>query len=656
MRKHFLIDWFDYHFITILLHFLFFLQSFDSDEQYFCIFCLSIFSDRTQTRRHYQEHVDYYPIVCNHCGISCTDLGAFERHLLKRHPQRPLNRAYAKRFEPDIENWLDNFLFSQLQLIKSIPHRPPCPVCNRLRPNQPKQDEPIGSNSFAQAVDHVHQHLCYFPFECLKCKSQGNEYFIALNLSKAKLHIDSKHPELDQTKGDCLNVFRKTVEIPKVDELIRKCFLDDGIKFPSYLNESKGRIFDDGDGKNEEEKDIHSLSTNSNHSHFSLLNTSLNLNPNCLNLCNEPLNSNQGLFEQLLCCNETMPELSDAPLSKISQVADTMNQSLFTLTPNNMSTLHQTLNQTESNAHLKPETDQSKSKLTHFSNLDSDQIDFSNTTNLTISKKNADQIEPNSSVTKPFICIFCNQRFASQTLCYDHYCLHLSYHPFRCRLCSQSFTSIERFRVHHQSEHSSHRSAQYELQENSSISIWLNQFFSLQQPNDIVKLDCHCSNYCPLCVKAGTCCTFKQCNFINHSSEFIREHIFRHLSYPIFECLTCQGTTQPFRLNRLQEQAYHHLKKHHRVQASSISTDLLRYYRKCVHIPLVERIVEDCIRKYKNYVDSHKHVIRNPTIKPLPIKSNDDLPALNTLQPLNPNLLQSEALAIKNPSKTVRLK
>lgn len=50
-------------------------------------------------------------------------------------------------------------------------------------------------------IDHVHRHLCYLPYECIKCKNEGKEFLVAYFESKAHSHIKLKHPDVDDTES-----------------------------------------------------------------------------------------------------------------------------------------------------------------------------------------------------------------------------------------------------------------------------------------------------------------------------------------------------------------------------------------------------------------------------------------------------------------------
>lgn len=186
--------------------------------EYFCVFCEDRFKDKDEARRHYQKHINYKPFICSLCGEGTTDLNEFLKHHTDVHPDAEKGR-YKRREQPHIDKWINGFLYAQATIIRALPPREICPVCDKVF----SQDQIIAARprrcTVNRKIDHVHRHLCYLPYECLRCKAEGKEFLVAYFESKAHSHIKLKHPEVDDTESRW-NLFQKTHAIPKLDEWI----------------------------------------------------------------------------------------------------------------------------------------------------------------------------------------------------------------------------------------------------------------------------------------------------------------------------------------------------------------------------------------------------------------------------------------------------
>lgn len=92
----------------------------DLNVEYFCIFCQELKTkDKEEARRHYQRHVDYYPLVCSLCGQGSCDLPEFLKHHTSTHPNSEKGR-YKRREQPQIDKWINGFLYAQATIIRAF--------------------------------------------------------------------------------------------------------------------------------------------------------------------------------------------------------------------------------------------------------------------------------------------------------------------------------------------------------------------------------------------------------------------------------------------------------------------------------------------------------------------------------------------------------
>lgn len=200
----------------------------DLNVEYFCIFCRDLRTrDKEDARRHYQRHVDYYPLVCSLCGDGACDLSEFLEHHTSRHPDSEKGR-YKRKESPQVEKWINGFLYAQATIIRAFPPRECCLVCEQVfDPDLVASVRPRRC-TINRKIDHLHRHLCYLPYECMKCKDEGKEFSVAYFESKAHSHIKLKHPDVDDHDSRWF-VFQKTTSIPKLDEFISEYLSNFGI-------------------------------------------------------------------------------------------------------------------------------------------------------------------------------------------------------------------------------------------------------------------------------------------------------------------------------------------------------------------------------------------------------------------------------------------
>lgn len=223
----------------------------DLNVEYFCIFCSELKTkDKEEARRHYQRHVDYYPLVCSLCGEGACDLSEFLKHHTSNHPNSEKGR-YKRREQPQIDKWINGFLYAQSTIIRAFPPREQCLVCEKVfDPNLIAATKPRRC-TINRKIDHFHRHLCYLPYECMKCKEEGKEFLVAYFESKAHSHIKLKHPDVDDQESRWF-VFQKTTSIPKLDTFISSYLAKFGISMEherrpvkkSHVRESNDFVHD----------------------------------------------------------------------------------------------------------------------------------------------------------------------------------------------------------------------------------------------------------------------------------------------------------------------------------------------------------------------------------------------------------------------------
>ena len=195
-------------------------QPVTGETDYFCVFCdQRDFSGREDVRRHYQHHLEYYPILCSLCGSRATDLPDFLKHHTTCHPGCEKGK-YKRRELPHVDRWLSGFLYAQSTIVTAFPPREQCPVCDKVFSAEQIAGARPRRCTINRKIDHVHRHLCYLPYTCVKCRDEdGKEFLVAYFESKAHSHIKLKHPDVDDQQSRWF-VFQKTIAIPKLDNFV----------------------------------------------------------------------------------------------------------------------------------------------------------------------------------------------------------------------------------------------------------------------------------------------------------------------------------------------------------------------------------------------------------------------------------------------------
>ncbi|KAI1293743.1 hypothetical protein HDE_06316 [Halotydeus destructor] len=182
---------------------------------YLCIFCDERFKEKDSAKRHYQEHLQYYPLICSLCGKALLDLPEFLAHHTANHSDEAKGR-FKRKERPHFDDWIETFLNSQKAGITAFPPREHCPVCSKVFPVEKIEEAKPRRCTVNRKIDHIHRHLCYLPFECVLCKEEGKEFRIAYFESKAHSHIKQKHPTVDETESRW-KIYQKTAAISKLD-------------------------------------------------------------------------------------------------------------------------------------------------------------------------------------------------------------------------------------------------------------------------------------------------------------------------------------------------------------------------------------------------------------------------------------------------------
>lgn len=465
------------------------------------------FRSRLSARRHFQEHIEYYPIVCNHCGISCTDLAAFERHLLKRHPERPLNGSYLKSFRVEIDDWIDSFLFAQLQLVKTYSFCDFCPVCVRLQSIEPtwkeSRKQQTSTLSIGEKINHVYRHLCYLPFECSECQqTEGKQYAVAYFDTNAHCHVKQKHFNLSSKDFDLF--FKKNVTISKLDDLI--------VNYLKQVNIDLDHFF-------------------SVHHHISDYFDCFKLEQ--VNQLDQSVESNEletnvSVLEQLLCCNE---RLTDYPDLQNSSEDDSKSNEPIEEKTNELKDKMKTFLVIRSPANTVQPVPQPKPLIVPPSPLVKQNEKFVNKVKLFLSNN--------------LICIFCVYKFGDRNEYWRHVQTHYS------NFVKSPYDLYKNDSI------------------NNWLDYFIK--FQKQNRIKVLECECayHCpfcwsvhqaSSYRPL-----------ECDRNHHSVSFFEEHIYRHLCYPLYKCLICDLKSKNFQIHRSQRQTDLHLKEQHQITAINSS-------------------------------------------------------------------------------------
>lgn len=510
---------------------------------YFCIFCSEKFTSKESAYHHFQNHVDYYPIMCLTCGEGLTDLQSFLIHHRETHPEAVKGR-YKKKEQPVIDKWISSFLYSQTTITNAFPPRDQCPVCDRVFTRQEIESSRPRRCTINRRIDHLHRHMCYLPYECLKCKESGTEFFVAYFESKAHSHIKQKHPEIDDNESRW-HIFQKTITIPKLDEFIENYLSQFGISMQFERRPVK------------KAKQFSSPEEFNNKNNFGLIdlnNSSLNLNM---------------VFSDLIDSSNVL-ELNKDKLNIKSH--NNKDIDLIVIDDNNDIAIDECVNNNNSN--------------------DSDIV-------VNVSPHSLfDKSVTFNAEEDSYFCIFCpTVKYFSKTDAYSHYGEHLDYLPVLCKICGFKFSNVDHLMTHHQSMHSTQTNVDYQICEDQILMKWVNEFLESQfdYQKAIKKvMPCSCSYNCPVCVKLiNNQLSTSLIPCTQHNDVSFSVHIHQHLVYFPYECITCKRNGKTVRVPNLDSMAMNHLKEH-KIESSSMY-QLCKNFPKTLVIPKLEKMIGDSV-------------------------------------------------------------
>ena len=247
--------------------------------EYFCAFCKEKFLGKDIAYRHYQVHLEYYPIVCQVCRDGFTDMEQYVDHHKRQHP-KILNGRYKKIQNPIVDKWISGFLYSQAtSIVRSFPAREQCPVCEIVFTKEEIKAQKPRRCTINRRIDHVHRHLCYLPYECIKCKENNCTFYVAYFESKAHSHIKQRHPEIDDNEYRW-EIFQRAISIPKLDEFVKNYFAKFMISMEFERRPIKKKPLLQQQNKMPTELSLVSLTSTSNSTEFELN----EINPNLFNM------------------------------------------------------------------------------------------------------------------------------------------------------------------------------------------------------------------------------------------------------------------------------------------------------------------------------------------------------------------------------------
>lgn len=537
--------------------------------EYFCIFCTEKLLSKENAYQHYQNHVDYYPIICLTCGERLTDLQSFLTHHRETHPEAVKGR-YKKKEQPNIDKWITSFLYSQATIVKAFPPREQCTVCEQVFTREEVDANRPRRCTINRRIDHMYRHLCYLPYECLLCrKESGPEFFVAYFESKAHSHIKQKHPEIDDNESRW-DVFQKTIFIPKLDEFIENYLSQFGISLQFERRPVK---------KSKQLSPQEKSNTNS-------------LNPIDLNESSYNLNM---IFSD---------NIDSAKVLEMNHnIRDNHKKGFDTSMDDN--------------------NDVSINECNNNSN-DSD-IVVNVSPHILFDKSVTFNTEEDS-----YFCIFCPAINLSKTDAYSHYGEHLEYFPVICRICGSKFSNVDHLMTHHQSIHSSQTIVDYEISEDQVLMKWVNEF--LESQLDYRKavnrkvMPCSCSYNCPVCVKLmANEMTNSYMPCAEHNDVSFSVHIHQHLNYFPYECSICKRSGKSVRVPNLDLLAMNHIREHKIESASMVQ--LCKNFPKTLVIPKLEKMIGDSVHR-KRVSEKQNKLVTNPLQAELTTSSsplNNDL-------------------------------
>lgn len=523
-------------------------QEEDLNVDYFCIFCQDFTTkDKDEARRHYQSHVDYHPIICSLCGVGSTDLPEFLKHHTSKHPEAEKGR-YKRKEQPHVEKWINGFLYAQATIIRAFPPREQCPVCDRVfTPDQVAAARPRRC-TVNRRIDHVHRHLCYLPYECIRCRDEGREFLVAYFESKAHSHIKLKHPDVDDQESRWF-LFQKTIGIPKLDDYIS-----------TYLEQF-------GINMNFERRPV---KKQARETPFSSPDSVPNSAPNSM------VSSHPTLSAALAA--EDSGGSGDTPFFQ-PEDDESSNSG-----PHPQSLL----------ARITPKT---------MKNEDVEEMVVPVSPSI-VDPEGFDVSELTGIPSNTYFCIFCPKTFGSKISAFIHLGLHLEYFPIICLICSNKFLEMNRFAAHHKKDHPTSADLKFEVREDFVLEKWVDDMLHSERTGvcKSLLLNCSCAAFCPVCEKLlsttgnGVPSSSSVCRIHQNPLDF-SEHVHQHLDYYAYECSLCKThekiTTRVMNLDML---ALSHVKETHGLETASV-LQLCKLFRKSNCVLKLEEMISQCIQR-----------------------------------------------------------
>ena len=495
-------------------------------------------------------------MMCSLCGEGATDMQEFLKHHTEVHPDADKGR-YKRREQPVISKWINGFLYAQATIIKAFPPREQCLVCDRVFSEEQIQAARPRRCTVNRKIDHIHRHLCYLPYECVKCKEEGKEFLVAYFESKAHSHIKLKHPQIDDTESRWF-IFQKTISISKLDEFIANYLTKFGISMEYERRPIKKQS-------------------------------------------RETFSSSD--FLNAYKSNSVIPSpmMNSATLMLLSE--QTASESEIFRNNNNESVI--ILDGDEDDVDL--DHSQANSSITSEEQIDANSMIIS------VSPSHAEYIESGKNVRKDsqeYCCLFCPATFSCKLDAYPHFGEHLEYKPVICLICSTKYHDIDTFTHHHQLNHSEASDLMYEIREDQNIENWVDEFLESQQTtlSFKLKLNCPCAAFCPVCEKMNSSPSSpSSSNSSNkypstlcsvHDDLAFSEHIHRHMIYYSYECSFCRKIGRLTRVFNLDTSALHHIQKFHFVKEANFY-QISRAFPKTLIIAKLEKFIAELLQKKK---------------------------------------------------------
>ena len=184
---------------------------------------------------HFQHHIDYFPIQCSLCDEAITHIISFVKHCRSTHPELQTAK-YIRKYNSIYFNWIHNFLTTEPNswIKSSIPYKY-CPACDWIKLISASEPETSSIKSLP-IIRHIHEHIQYQPFSCIKCRESGNEFRVFALDREVRNHCTTVHKELSPPFW---KHFSKQYSIPCLDKFIANYLNILGIKIPKRRNTSR---------------------------------------------------------------------------------------------------------------------------------------------------------------------------------------------------------------------------------------------------------------------------------------------------------------------------------------------------------------------------------------------------------------------------------